>query len=124
MVAPSRRYHVALIDPLPAGFEAVNPALQGTGFADEPAPAPQRPTGRPAPPIQPPTWRGTWYDHQNMRDDRVEAFAALLSAGTWEYSYIARATTPGRFTAPPPRAEMMYEPETFGRAEGGVVVIR
>ena len=31
MVAPARRYHVALIDPLPAGLEALNPALAVTG---------------------------------------------------------------------------------------------
>jgi alpha-2-macroglobulin len=27
MVADNRRYHVALVDPLPAGLEIVNPAL-------------------------------------------------------------------------------------------------
>ncbi|HEX9190017.1 MAG TPA: alpha-2-macroglobulin family protein, partial [Vicinamibacteria bacterium] len=31
MVAPSRRYHVALVDPLPAGLEPLNPALAVTG---------------------------------------------------------------------------------------------
>src|SRR4029079_18280133 len=30
MTAPSRRVHVALVDPLPAGFEPVNPELQGS----------------------------------------------------------------------------------------------
>ncbi len=30
MVTPARRYHVALVDPLPAGLEAVNPALAVT----------------------------------------------------------------------------------------------
>ena len=29
MIAPARRYHVALVDPLPAGFEPMNAALQG-----------------------------------------------------------------------------------------------
>src|SRR5262249_46282295 len=31
MVAPARRYHVALVDPLPAGLEPMNPALAQTG---------------------------------------------------------------------------------------------
>ncbi|MCK4303815.1 MAG: hypothetical protein KAY24_06220, partial [Candidatus Eisenbacteria sp.] len=31
MVAPARRYHVALEDRLPAGFEPLNPHLRGTG---------------------------------------------------------------------------------------------
>ena len=35
MVAPARRYHVALVDPLPAGLEALNPALATTGSLPE-----------------------------------------------------------------------------------------
>jgi len=35
MVAPSRRYHVALVDPLPAGFEPLNPDLAITGDLPE-----------------------------------------------------------------------------------------
>src|SRR5689334_24937086 len=30
LVAPARRYHVALTDPLPAGLESLNPALAMT----------------------------------------------------------------------------------------------
>ena len=56
-----------------------------------------------------------WYEHQNLRDDRVEAFTSLLPAGVYTYTYVARATTPGLFIVPPPRAEEMYSPETFGR---------
>src|SRR4029453_6383189 len=31
LIAPARRYHVALTDPLPAGFESLNPVLAMTG---------------------------------------------------------------------------------------------
>ena len=65
----------------------------------------------------------TWYEHQNMRDDRVEAFASLLWEGVHAYVYVARATTAGTFTAPPPKAEEMYAPETFGRGAGDRVII-
>ena len=51
-----------------------------------------------------------WYEHQNMRDERVEAFASLLWEGVYSYSYVARATTPGTFVVPPPKAEEMYAP--------------
>ena len=68
-------------------------------------------------------WYGTWFDHQNMRDDRAEAFATWLPAGTYDYSYVATATTPGTFVAPPARAEEMYAPETFGRGGTDTVVI-
>ncbi len=35
LVAPARRYHVALVDPLPAGLEPMNPALAVTGSIPE-----------------------------------------------------------------------------------------
>jgi hypothetical protein len=58
-----------------------------------------------------------------MRDERVEAFASLLWDGVYDYTYVARATTPGEFVAPPPKAEEMYDPETFGRGPGDRVII-
>ena len=38
-----------------------------------------------------------------------------VGPGEHEYTYFARATTPGLFIVPPAKAEEMYEPETFGR---------
>ena len=69
-------------------------------------------------------WRATWYDHQNLRDDRAEAFTSLLWDGVYNYSYVARATTPGTFIVPPSKAEEMYSPEVFGRSASDVVVVR
>jgi alpha-2-macroglobulin len=115
MVAPTRRYHVALVDPLPAGFEALNPALATTG------PLPRDPNESTSNRYW--WWNRTWYEHQNLRDERVEAFASLLWEGVHNYSYVARATTPGVFVVPPPKAEEMYHPETFGRGASERVVI-
>jgi alpha-2-macroglobulin len=115
MVAQARRYHVALVDALPAGLEAQNPALATTG------PIPRDPkevsTGSWW------WWRRPWYEHQNMRDERVEAFASILWEGVHSYTYVARATTPGVFVAPPAKAEEMYHPETYGRSGTDRVVI-
>ncbi len=58
-----------------------------------------------------------------MRDERVEAFASLLYDGVWDYTYVAKATTPGVFVVPPPKAEEMYAPETFGRGAGDRMII-
>jgi uncharacterized protein YfaS (alpha-2-macroglobulin family) len=58
-----------------------------------------------------------------MRDDRVEAFTSYLAGGTYEYTYIARATTPGRFVVPPTKAEELYAPEVFGRSASTTVVV-
>lgn len=117
MVAPSRRYHVALIDPLPAGLEAINPAL----LVSQPAPGNGDSTG------QMPGrgwWWGPWHQHQNLRDERAEAFTSLLPGGVYSYSYYARATTPGEFVVPPARVKEMYAPETFGRSDSARVVVR
>lgn len=115
MVADGRRYHVALVDPLPAGLEALNPALATTG-ALPPDPKGEGEGGGW-------WWWRTWYEHQNLRDERVEAFTSLLWSGVYDYDYVARATTPGRFVVPPTKAEEMYHPETFGRGSGDVVVV-
>jgi uncharacterized protein YfaS (alpha-2-macroglobulin family) len=68
-------------------------------------------------------WTSTWYEHQNLRDERAEAFASLLWEGVHEYTYVARATTPGRYVVPPPKAEEMYMPETFGRGASDRVTV-
>ncbi|PID86931.1 MAG: hypothetical protein CSB13_01920 [Chloroflexi bacterium] len=111
MVADNRRYHVALVDPLPAGLEAINPALAVS--QSEPGDAEPLPYW----------WWGTWYDHQNMRDERLEAFSTLLWEGVYDYDYVTRATTPGTFVVPPTKAEEMYMPETFGRSGSDVVIV-
>ncbi len=111
MVNDNRRYQVALVDPLPAGLEPMNPELAVTGSI------PQDPNASSS------FWAGAWYQHQNMRDDRVEAFTSLLWEGVHEYTYVARATTPGDFVVPPPKAEEMYAPETFGRGSSDRVIV-
>ncbi len=113
MVADNRRYHVALVDPLPAGLEPINPALA----VSESIPG--------DPTVQPYGWwwYSTWYEHQNLRDQRAEAFTSLLWDGVYEYTYVARATTPGQYVVPPAKAEEMYSPEVFGRSGSDRVVI-
>ena len=114
MVADNRRYHVALVDPLPAGLEIINPALAVSQNPPQEDPI-ARPYGW--------WWWGTWYEHQNLRDDRAEAFTSLLWDGVYEYTYYARATTPGTFIVPPTKAEEMYSPEVFGRSSSDQVIV-
>lgn len=115
MVAQARRYHVALVDNLPAGLEILNPGLAVT----EAVPADTQPTTVDVYSSRSYGygwwWRQNWFEHQNFRDERAEAFSSLLWEGVYNYSYVARATTPGEFVVPPAKAEEMYHPETFGR---------
>ncbi len=124
MVAPARRYHVALVDPLPAGFETLNPTLATTASI----PRDTKQTGVAEYGSRSFGygwwwWRPEWFEHQNLRDERTEAFASLLWEGVYKYSYVARATTPGDFIVPPAKAEEMYHPETFGRGRSDRVRI-
>jgi len=126
MHTEDRRYHVALVDPMPAGFEALNPELRGTqgapprnddktgGLWDE------GDLGR----SRYYWWWGPLYEHENLRDERAEAFTSLLWEGVYTYTYYTRATTLGTFVVPPPKAEEMYAPETFGRGASDRVVVK
>ncbi len=100
----TRRYNVALVDPLPAGFETVNEELATAERAVAVA-------------------GDAYWDHRNLRDNRSEAFAMDMAEGSHRFSYTVRATTPGTFIAAPAKAEEMYSPETFGRSSGQTVVI-
>src|SRR5262249_50568641 len=110
LVVQDDRYDVALDDPLPAGLEPTNMAFQTT--------ATQRLSG--SLDEQRVDFGNYWalfaFDHRELRDDRVVAFARFAPAGVYELTYLAHATTPGRFLATATHAEEMYAPETFGRA--------
>ncbi|HEY4179016.1 MAG TPA: alpha-2-macroglobulin family protein [Kofleriaceae bacterium] len=116
MVNENVRYHVALVDPMPAGLEAINPALG----VQQPTPPDAKPGDTNA---RNDWWYGPWYEHQNLRDERTEAFTQYLYSGVHHYDYMARATTPGTFVVPPTKAEEMYMPETFGRSASDRVVV-
>ena len=112
MVNDSRRTNMALVDPMPAGFEPLNPALAVSGASG--AGGAGGANG----------WWRIWYQHQNLRDDRAEAFSSYLWPGTHEYRYVVRATTPGTFVVPPAKAEEIYAPEVFGRSGSDMVIVQ
>jgi uncharacterized protein YfaS (alpha-2-macroglobulin family) len=118
VVVPDRRYFVAVLDPLPAGLEAVN-----LGFATTAS-------SRLGNQLKNKVYDFySWYaffafDHQELRDESVVLFADRLPSGVYEYTYLARATTLGRFVAAPTKAEEMYHPETFGRTATAIVEVK
>ncbi|HEY5939109.1 MAG TPA: alpha-2-macroglobulin family protein, partial [Kofleriaceae bacterium] len=104
---------VALVDPIPAGFEVMNPKLASGGTQQQ---KPNPTAGR--------GYRNhvNW-DHHEMRDDRVQWFADNMYAGTFELSYEARATIDGTFTAMPSTIEAMYQPDIRARTSRTVVTV-
>ncbi|MBC7883354.1 MAG: Ig-like domain-containing protein [Anaerolineae bacterium] len=116
MYAPTRRYHVALVDPLPAGLEPINPGLAGS--------QPDKPPSNPSDNAYRSWYSSHWFEFQNLRDAQAEAFTSLLDGGVYEYNYTARATTLGVFVVPPSKVEEMYQPEVFGRSGTDQVVVK
>lgn len=94
----ARRY-VVVDDPLPAGLEAIDSSLATASRS-----------------VSASLWRlrSDWYDHRELRDDRVLFFRDLVQPSTLTFRYLACVSTPGRFLSPPTKAEEMYNPETFG----------
>jgi hypothetical protein len=124
ITAPMNGDFVAVDDPLPAGFEAVN-----TAFATEQSGRLQQAEGndnRYGGGRGRGWWWGWWspFQHTEMKDDRVLLFADSLPAGVYTHTYVARATAKGSFQVPPLRALEMYEPENFGRNASTVVEVR
>jgi len=111
VIAPDRRYFVAVVDPMPAGVDAVNERFVTSS---------QKATGQA--PWQRWWWWNPW-DHMEKRDDRLQVFADRMWGGVYEYTYVTRATTIGTFVVPPARAEEMYNPETFGRSGTDTFVV-
>lgn len=109
MRVTGQRSHVALAVPLPAGLEVVDPS-----FNQVVDPGLRRG-------MRHSHWR--WFQHQNLRTERAEAFAYRVNRGNYEYAFIARATTRGQFEVPPAYAEEMYNEETFGRSASHRVTV-
>ncbi len=118
VVTPKPRRFVAIDDPLPAGFEAIDMRL---------ATSSRRPgfSMRGGGSNEDDEDGGGWASYtKEIRDDRVLFFVDDLPAGVYRYRYLARATSLGSFVVPPTKAEEMYAPEVFGRTPAGKITVK
>jgi uncharacterized protein YfaS (alpha-2-macroglobulin family) len=129
VVAPGAREYVAIDDPLPAGFEAVDSSL-ATNVLPPPL---RRRDDLACDGCEPEADAGelaqgqaylSLHHRQELRDDRVQYFIDHMPAGVARFRYLARATSAGRFVVPPTKAEAMYEPEILGRTAASIVEVR
>jgi len=114
MIAPTDLHYVVLEDPLPSGCEALDTSLKTTSLLAAAAELTR------ADELAPYWW---YFSETQLRDEKVALFATYLSRGTYEYTYLIRASIPGRFLTLPANAYEMYFPEVFGRSDGGVLEI-
>ncbi len=111
IVAPTDLYFVRIIDPLPGGAEAIDSSLktsQRHGAGGPTTPTFGRGDG----------WGWWWFAHSEVYDNRVAAFAGYLPAGSYEYTYVLRASIAGQFKVMPASADLVHFPEVFGRSAG------
>ncbi len=132
VTVPSERHFVVLDDALPAGLEAVDLSLRtvggipGPGAADTATSEGDDAAGRRGAlglrelgcrlvvAVRSP---GAARRPRGLRRD------ALCGGAATRATYLARATTPGRFVRPPAHAEEMYNPAVFGESDGGVFTV-
>lgn len=105
LTVPEETWYVVVDDPLPAGFEALNERLGTTSHVGT---AYEEPVYY---------WQEYGYNRKDARDERVSFFITQLTPGQHTYTYLARATNAGTFTALPSEVYPMYEPEVWSRSE-------
>ena len=111
IAVPQELLYVVVEDPLPAGFEAINPS-----FVTESEEAQRRLEELiSAQPSKPKPW-WTGFRHIERHDNRVILFADSLTPGVHVHHYLVRALNFGTYIVPGTRAEQMYAPEVFGRS--------
>ncbi len=94
-------HYLAIDDPMPSVFEAVNPNFETQGGA-----------GRVA---FKGDWKHLYCNHRELRTERALFFCDYLHrGGHYAVQYLARVVAPGEVTASPAKVEAMYEPQRYG----------
>ncbi len=110
---PEDAVYLAVEDMLPAGLEPLDASLKTVSSAAQEPELNEK--GE---------YPGWWYfTRTTIRDNRVALFATDLPSGTYTYTYLARATTPGVFQTLPALAYQMYAPEVYGRSAGAIFTV-
>jgi uncharacterized protein YfaS (alpha-2-macroglobulin family) len=111
IVVPNYLHYVVIDDPLPAGIEAIDEAFNTNPNVTAPEHFDRNTI-----------WQygwGSWYfDHIELRDEKVIISADYLPPGTYVFTYVVRASTPGEYNVIPPVAQEFYFPEVYGRGDG------
>jgi uncharacterized protein YfaS (alpha-2-macroglobulin family) len=115
IVAPSALHFVVVNDPLPAGLEAVDASL----LTDV-----QVPQSYTVLDFARRGWGWWYFTHTELRDEKVVLSADYLPAGTYVFTYLARAGTAGTFNVIPTTAAEFYFPDVYGRGDGTVFIVK
>ncbi len=106
-------HYIVVNDPLPAGLEAIDTSLKTS-------PTPEIPLG-----LNPISdgWGWWYFEHVELRDEKVVLSTNYLPAGSYTYTYMVRASLAGNFKVVPPTAQEFYFPEVYGRGNGSQFIV-
>ncbi|HPA18581.1 MAG TPA: alpha-2-macroglobulin family protein [Verrucomicrobiae bacterium] len=93
----SHASYVAIEDPLPSVFEAINPEFRSREAAGSSS-----------------TRTTLWSSHREMRADRLIWFVNHMPAGQYQIQYLARVRAAGEAEAPAAQIGEMYRPDRLG----------
>lgn len=110
-----RLSYVAITDRLPAGLDPIDPDLATTGSVPDLLPEHPFYDGLHG--------YGSSATHVDLRPDRVQLYFDRTWSRTLYATYLARATTRGKYTLPPTSGEMMYEPDSEGWSDAGSLTV-
>lgn len=103
----SRQRYALIEDYQPAGFSVLNPRLDSERG--------QLRTGN---------IYLSYSNAQDYRQERVTLFGSSLRPGSNTFEYLVRVGHDGTFTAPAPRVELMYQPNTYDLGTSQVITIK
>ena len=106
VVLPSSMHYLVIDDPLPAGLEAIDSTI----LTDTAVPTSYTLTD-----YEERGWGWWYFTHIELRDEKVVLSADTLPAGTYVFTYLARASTAGTFKVIPPTASEFYFPDVGGQ---------
>lgn len=109
---PSSGSYMIVEDQLPGGLEALNEGLNTTSHATAYYEEPQF------------YWQDYGYNNKEIRSDRVSFFITEMNRGSHTFTYFARATHAGDYTAMPVEVSAMYDLTLWGRSASHLLVIR
>ncbi|MCA9925249.1 MAG: hypothetical protein KC421_22905, partial [Anaerolineales bacterium] len=111
VVMPDAGSYLLIEDSLPAGLEALNEGLNTNSHVS---------TAYTPVPVY---WQEYGYNQKEIHRDRVSFFVTEMNAGSRVFTYIARATQTGSFTAMPAEFSAMYDPTLWGHSASDEIVI-
>ncbi|WP_013321633.1 alpha-2-macroglobulin family protein [Gloeothece verrucosa] len=98
--------HLLIIDPLPAGLEAIDTSFQTASSYYQ-------------------SQQSSWaINYQQIYRDKIAAYSDHLEAGVYTLHYLVRSVTPGSFDWPGATVSLQYAPEEFGRCTSSRLEIK